>query len=131
MSPSLIFLMLRSSGTYTNSTFQVLRAHKKDQVIEMEALFGESDCKMRGVPVRQIDFRNCAVRQGAERAVSSFIHSFIERIELIYQSKLSRSFVSSLTILVVGVELKCGRSVTSIPMKDSKMELLPFVVLVV
>ncbi|GMS94621.1 hypothetical protein PENTCL1PPCAC_16796, partial [Pristionchus entomophagus] len=53
---------------------QVLRAHKKSRDIELEVLYGESECRSRGVGARQISDRTCAdVRRGADKAIYRII----------------------------------------------------------
>ncbi|GMT22462.1 hypothetical protein PFISCL1PPCAC_13759, partial [Pristionchus fissidentatus] len=49
---------------------QIIRAHKKSRDIELEVLYGESECRSRGVGARQISDRTCKdVRKGADRAI--------------------------------------------------------------
>ncbi|GMS94622.1 hypothetical protein PENTCL1PPCAC_16797, partial [Pristionchus entomophagus] len=49
---------------------QVIRAHRRGRDIELEVLYGESECRSRGVGARQISDRTCAdVRRGADRAI--------------------------------------------------------------
>ncbi|GMR45386.1 hypothetical protein PMAYCL1PPCAC_15581, partial [Pristionchus mayeri] len=49
---------------------QILRAHRHGRDIELEVLYGESECRSRGVGARQISERTCRdVRRGADRAI--------------------------------------------------------------
>ncbi|GMR45387.1 hypothetical protein PMAYCL1PPCAC_15582, partial [Pristionchus mayeri] len=53
---------------------QIIRAHRHGKDVELEVLYGESECRSRGVGAKQISDRTCAdVRRGADRAIYRII----------------------------------------------------------
>ncbi|GMT22463.1 hypothetical protein PFISCL1PPCAC_13760, partial [Pristionchus fissidentatus] len=49
---------------------QIIRAHRRGRDVELEVLYGESECRSRGFGARQISDRTCHdVRRGADRAI--------------------------------------------------------------